>query len=156
VRQQSGKECPDRLSQATIRSTQDPRYSPEQDAGSLREHDPTFSQQAAELIGLRRAGFDKALPRPVQGENCLWLCRLDRHEPHARTGDRFAARFGIAPLALALADDLAQLHAEVGYRIPLVIPSPSQCMELHATSGQLREEAVALRAKTRMLRRKGG
>ena len=58
-------------------------------------------------------------------------------------------------LALALADDLAQLHAEVGYRIPLVIPSPSQCMELHATARQLREEAVDLRAKTRMLRRKG-
>jgi hypothetical protein len=58
-------------------------------------------------------------------------------------------------LALALSDDLAQLHAEVGYRIPLVIPPPSQLMELHAASQQLREEAVDLRAKTRMLRRKG-
>jgi hypothetical protein len=58
-------------------------------------------------------------------------------------------------LALALSDDLAQLHAEVGYRIPLVIPPPSQFMELHATSQQLREDAVNLRAKTRMLRRKG-
>jgi hypothetical protein len=62
---------------------------------------------------------------------------------------------GNSSLALALSDDLAQRHAEVGYRIPLVIASPPQRMELHATSRQLREDAGDLKVKARMFRRKG-
>jgi hypothetical protein len=57
--------------------------------------------------------------------------------------------------ALALSDDLAQLHAEVGYRIPSGIAPPSRLMELHATSQQQREESKHLITKARTLRRKG-
>lgn len=58
-------------------------------------------------------------------------------------------------LALALSDDLAQLHAEVGDHMPLGIDPPSQLRYLHAPSQQRQKDAVALRAKARALRRKG-
>jgi hypothetical protein len=58
-------------------------------------------------------------------------------------------------LALEFFDDLAQLHAEVGDHIPLEIDPPSQLRYLHAPSQQRQKEAVALRAKARMLRRQG-
>ena len=58
-------------------------------------------------------------------------------------------------LALELSDDLAQLHAEVGDHMPLGIDPPSQLRYLHAPSQQRQKDAVALRAKARVLRRKG-
>jgi hypothetical protein len=57
-------------------------------------------------------------------------------------------------LALELSDDLAQLHAEVGDHMPLGIDPPSQLRYLHAPSQQRQKEAVSLRAKARVLRRK--
>ena len=58
-------------------------------------------------------------------------------------------------LALALSDDLAQLHAEVGDHIPWGIDPPSQLRYLPAPSQQWQKDAVSFRAKARVLRRKG-
>ena len=58
-------------------------------------------------------------------------------------------------LALAFSDNLAQLRTEVGDGIPLGIDPPSQLRYLHAPSQQRQKDAVALRAKARVLRRKG-
>src|SRR5271156_3471975 len=50
---------------------------------TFRDDQPKFTEQTADLIGLRRARLHKPLAHPMHGQDRLLLDALDRHKAHA-------------------------------------------------------------------------
>src|SRR5215203_6008442 len=62
VSQQPSKKIAHGRYQAVLVIAHDRRHGAEQYGNALRHHHPTCGEQTPELMGLRRARFDKALP----------------------------------------------------------------------------------------------
>src|SRR5256885_6320854 len=62
------------------------RYTLGNEPDSLRNHEAHLAQKAPDLVGLRRACLDEALPDPVQRQHRLLLDALDRYKPHVWSG----------------------------------------------------------------------
>ena len=66
----------------------------------LWNDDAEFSQHAANLIALCRAGLDQSFPCPMHSEYRLLRGRLDRYVSHVRPGYCFADRLRIPRIVL--------------------------------------------------------
>jgi hypothetical protein len=69
-------------------------------ADTCGNHQPKLSKQSADLVGLSGARGDKSLTRPMQTQQCLLFCVLNRYKPHVRTANRFADRLCIRRIVL--------------------------------------------------------
>jgi hypothetical protein len=67
---------------------------------ALGEDHAILAQKSADLMDQRGAGFDEALPHPMQGLEILLLQLFDRHKPHGGPRHRFTDCFGIAGIVL--------------------------------------------------------
>lgn len=96
-----------------------------------------FGQQAANLIGLRSACFDKALPRTMHAQDGLLLNRFNRHTGHVRSHHCFANGLGIGCIILVALDEWLdvlgwnQLH-RVSHRHQLPRPEMRAAASFHA------------------------
>lgn len=113
--------------QAILAVFQNPRQPLSDMTNSLRDHDAILAEQPTNLVGLRRAGLNEALARPVQRQHTLLRSRLDRHEAHVGPGHRFADPLGVSHIVLVRLDvGFDELRGHQLYRVAqrLQLPGP--------------------------------
>ena len=94
---------------------------------SNRRYDPKLCKAGADRVDNRRLLPDEQMPRAVQRQTALLLGRLGRHEPHVRSGDRFADRFRIGSIVLLSLDirlHIGRRHQANGVAEGLKLPRP--------------------------------
>lgn len=128
-------------------------HPPQELADPLREGKAVFGQQPANLVGLRRARLDEALPGAMHAEDRLLLNVLDRHRRHVRPRHGFADRRGIRRVVLvALDEGFYVLRCDQLHRVPerLQFPRPvvgaAAGFQADPAGRELREEGQHLRA----------
>ncbi len=127
VLQQALHQFPERTRQFFFRFVEQHRHALVEVRYPLRQDQSEFTQQAANLVGLRRSRLHQPLPHPVQRQHRLLLNILDRHEPHVRTSNHFADRLGVGRIVLVRLDvrlDELRRHQLDRMAEPLPLPCP--------------------------------
>jgi hypothetical protein len=113
-------------------------------ADPLGDDDAELGQVPAKGIDQHRALADQQSPHATEHEHTLRLARFDRHEAHARTGDRFADRFRIGCIGLAASD----IGFDVSRRHQLDRMAPLDQLAGPVVGGRARFHADQARAQT--------
>ena len=96
-------------------------------ADALRDDQAELAEQAANLVGLGRAGYDKALARSMQRQHRLLLDALHWNESHAGPGDGLADGFRISHVVLvALHIGLDELRRHQAHRMAEALQARAQ------------------------------
>ena len=124
---------------------------------SDRRDDPELREVRADRIDHRSLLADEQVPGTVQRQAALLLRRLGRDEPHVRSGDRLADRFGVSGIVLVphIGLHIGRRHQTYGVAKRLELARPMMRVEAqarifrdHATrSNRLRGSASASRSR---------
>src|SRR5208283_2802644 len=93
-----------------------------------------FSEQPADLIGLRGTGLHKTLAHPMHRQDCLLFDVLDRHEAHSGPAHRLADRLRIGDVVfIRLHIRLHKLWCNKPYRMSKALQRTSPMMRTGAS-----------------------
>src|SRR5262245_25890114 len=100
VVQQSLHQMPERCRQLVSGILEDLWHALSHSRDALGHHHAELAEQAPDLVGLRSARLNEALPHTVERQYGLLFDTFDWHEAHVRSGDRLTDRLGIGDIVL--------------------------------------------------------